>query len=157
MSDLTYEQQRVLRESIERACKMAVTYLRKSRDSLWWYKTTPRMPAYWDVLDAALDTATHIVEELDDGFFEDEPTDDGGLLSGLLRATYPEGMEPSRLYNSSDQRLEVAKNLVALIEKRRSRTVTLRKVRALENTTGRSPEEAESYKAKAAELRSKLD
>lgn len=140
-----------LREKIERTVRVTTTYLRKSSGALWWTERRPIDVAYWSLLDAALETAADIIEELPDEFFDDEPIGDPLGIAGTL------GLDPSERFNMSDDRLAKAERVASLLRTRRERTVALRKISALENTTGRTPAEAESYRAKATELRERLE
>lgn len=84
------------------------------------------------------------MKELPDEFFEDA---ESGNYFGINFDKY----------NSSDEPLEATKKLLAALEERRSKLAVLRKIEALENTQGRSPEEAAMYRSKAAELRARLE
>jgi hypothetical protein len=127
---------------IERSVKMATTYLRKAENGL--YEISPPSTYYWTLLDQALETASSIILKLPDEFFEGTPsTDPLGLGLGGGR------------FNLSDGPLEAAEKVVAALKARRERGDALRRIEALENTTGRTPEEAESYIATAAGLREK--
>lgn len=129
-----------------RAVKLAVTYLRKAELWLYPHPGLPDDPAYWTLLDQGIETATEIVRALPDSFFRDERVDDTfGMLGG-----------GTHTLNLSDSVLEHAKKLVAEVERRRERGDALRRIGQLENTTGRTPEEAEAYRAKASELRERI-
>lgn len=127
-------------EKRERALKFAITYLRKATMMLhprdYWQRVSS---AYWTLLDEALDTACEIVKELPDEFFVTEEVESVfGLPGGKL--------------NLSDGPLEKVEKLVALLERRRSEGKKQRRIALLSNVEGRTPEEAEAFRAKAAEL-----
>jgi hypothetical protein len=112
---------------------------------------SPIPPEYKDMLDASLDLALAIIERLGDRFFIEEAIQDHFGIGKVL------GFEDDGDdYNESDAPYEKAKKLVAAIEARRKRNDDLRRLRALENVTGREPEEAPQYLAYAAELRKRL-
>lgn len=134
-----------LQEQIERSVKMAIAYLRRAESAIHWTERRPIDVAYWRLLEQALSTAAEIVKALPDSYFEDDVSDD---FFGLGIGGTP--------FNMSDGPVELADKVVALLKDRRVDVVLLRKIRALENTTGRTPEEAKLYLAKAAELRSQL-
>jgi hypothetical protein len=122
-----------VQEKIERDVKRALAYLHNCQTWLWHeglVSTRWRWFDYGRLLEQAIDTAATIVEHLPDSYFE---TDDD--------------------YNESDDWLAEALKLVAAIEARREADRKRRRIEALENVTGRTPEEAELYRAKADELR----
>jgi hypothetical protein len=126
-----------------RAVKLAITYLRKAESWLYPHPPLPHDPAYWTLLDQGIETATEIVRALPGSFFCDERVEDTfGMLGG-----------GTHTLNLSDSVLEQAKKLVSEIEGRRERGDALRRIGQLEDTTGRTPEEAKAYLAKASELR----
>jgi hypothetical protein len=130
-------------EIVDRTVKMATTYLKKATDALFWYDRRPLLTGYWTLLEQALDTAGDIVGELPDDYFEVTETEDYfGLNEG----------RPMR-YRMGDDALEKAEKLVAAIKARCERGDALRTILQLEDTTGRTEDEAKSYRAKAAELR----
>lgn len=146
-----------LSDKIDLAVKVATTYLRKSGNALYWTtkdRTTRIRPIsswYWALLNQALDTANDIVKELPDDFFEDRPLGDPLGINDEL------GLSSNERFNLSDEPLEKAEKVVAALQARRKRTVVLRKIHALENTDGRTEEEAKVYRAKADELRQTLE
>lgn len=142
----TYEERTAMYDKAQRHAKRATAYLKNA--SVWLpFLSGQKMPPpvdYWQLLDAALDTAADIVEALPDNFFvTEEATDWFGLGGGGK-------------YNQSDEPLDAARKLVAAIVARRERGETLDRIRRLENVTGRTPQEARAYMAKAEELRSKM-
>jgi len=135
-----------LHDKIDRAVRMTVTYLRKSSNALWWTDHRPIPPAYWSLLEQAIQTAIDIVEELPDDYFETTMMPDRfGLNDGADVA-----------FNMSDEPVELTEKLVTALGERRKREKALRRIRQLEEVVGRSPEEAALYLAKAAEMRAKL-
>lgn len=154
MSD--YSEQIWLRDKIDLTVKTATTYLRKAGGALYWTtkdrtaQVRPISSWYWALLDQALDTAADIIEALPDDFFEDRPLGDPLGVNAVL------GLNANERYNTSDGPLERAQKVVAALEARREKTVALRLIHALENTTGRTEIEADAFRAKAAELREKL-
>lgn len=130
---------------VVRQAKLAKTYLLKVEQTL---DTKDLNTYHWDLLDQALSTATDIVEKLPDEFFVSEKIQDHfGLLSALGT---PDDYDK---FNSSDAPLEAAEKLVALLKERRAKVDVLRKIRQMENTTGRTPAEAEAFRRSAAALR----
>lgn len=128
-------------ERVDRAVKLAATYVRKAEGALYWPGAPkPLLTGYWTLLDAMLRAAVEIVENLQDDYFV---TKEGGNFFGLGYSRY----------NSSDDALERAEKVVATIRARRADGKALLQIEALENTEGRTPEEAELYRVKAAELR----
>ena len=127
-------------DRIDLTVKRAISYTRSAEAKLGLFKIAP--PSYWTLLDQSIETATSIVETLPDDYFEETDVPDLFGL-GVTR------------HNMSDETLERAEKLVAAILARRDRERTLRRIRALENTTGRTPEETAEYQRKADELRSK--
>lgn len=150
MTELTYQERAEVFEKAARHAKRAIAYLKNA--SVWLpFLAEHKMQApvdYWQLLDSALATAADIVEALPDDFFESEQATD---WLGL-------GLDVNELkYNSSDPPLEAAMKVVAAIKERRARGEALDTIRRLENVTGRTPEEAASYLAKAAELKARLE
>lgn len=137
-----YAERLALRDKVDRTTKMAATYLRKASDALHWNEDRPIPVSYWSLLEQALATALDVVEELPDDYFETYAIDD---IFGL-------GIGGSK-HNVSDEALERAEKLVAVLRQRREREAIRRRIAALENTNGRTDAEAESYRAKALELR----
>lgn len=131
-------------EKVDRSVKTATTYLRKASHLLYVarHHDLPLSTNYWTLLDQALATAVDVVEALPDDFFEDVPAGDSmlGSLDG---------------FNLSDGPMEAAEKVVAALQARRAALATTRLIAKLENTRGRSPEEAAVYLAKAEELRSR--
>jgi hypothetical protein len=125
---------------LDRRLKLARTYMRGADDLLYidWHGDIP--PLYWDLLEHALILALDITEKLPDDFFASRDVDDFfGLGGGRI--------------NLSDTPFERAEKLMAALQKRRRQAGKLRRIKLLENVTGRTPEEAEAFRAKAAELR----
>lgn len=157
MSD--YQERMKTHDTIDRAVKMATTYLRKAEDFLYLGPPhTPHAPkepltGYWSLLDQAISTATAIVEKLPDKFFLSEAVED---YFGLRAAMKEAGLPIDDKFNSSDGPLEEAEKLVAAIRARREHGKLMGTIMALENTTGRTDEEAAAFLAKAAELRERL-
>ena len=143
------------RQKLERPVKLARTYIRQARDLLhdkaWGDKGKPLPTLYWDLLGESLELAETIIEYLPDDFFVSGEVED---FFGLRAAM---GDLALGKYNSSDDPLEAARKVVAAIEKRRERGDGLLLIMALENVNGRTPEEAEQFLKKAAELRRKLE
>lgn len=130
-------------EKRERAVKLAQTYLRKSEAWLYCDPPLPPSSSYWDLLDTALGVAFEILRKLPDDYFETTPVENWlGLPSGLLPTV-----------NLSDAPHERVEKIVKLLEERRTSAKRRRRIVLLEQVEGRSPEEAEAYLAKAAELR----
>lgn len=140
----------------ERRIKLATRHLKVAIGLLYSFEDTPPprkrldvplSSSYWDLLTMLLDAAQSIIEELPDDFFMDaEVVDIFGLLSSI---------GGSAKHNSSDQPLEDAEKIVVTLNNRRNRGDLLRKALLLDNTTGRSPEEAAAYAAKAEDLRAR--
>lgn len=130
------------REEIERKIKTTITYLKGSEAFLERQKPVPYQ--YRDLLEVAIETATEIVEALPEDFFEMVPA--GNFLGFSIDAHTP-----------SDEVFEKAQKLLNTFIERRKRGVVLATIAKLEDTTGRLPEEAAAYKAKAAELRKSLE
>lgn len=128
-------------ETVDRTVKLAATYTRKAADALHWTDApSPPVVGYWTLLETMLRAAVDIAGELPDAFYE--TTTERSFLDG----------QPMKL-NLSDEADERARELVALIERRRGETGVRKQIAALENVDGREPEEAELYRAKARELR----
>jgi hypothetical protein len=139
-----YEDRLRMADRVDRTAKMATTYLKKASFWMHYRKETKYVPPlYWYLLDQAIETATDIIEALPDHFFEEQQG--GGNFLGF-------DIEPHK-FSLSDAPLEATEKLLAAIQARRKRMKGMRRIEALENTTGRTPEEAEAYRAKAAELR----
>lgn len=130
-------------EKMDRIAKRATSYLRSA--SLWLPESKSMPVQYWTLLDQAVDTAKDIVEHLPDDFFETREIPD---LFGLTGGTFK--------HNVSDASLEKAEALVAAIKARRSRGDRLELIRKLENTTGRTEQEAAMYRDRAAQLRAEI-
>lgn len=107
----------------------------------------PVSSSYEELLHMMLDAAHDIVEALPDDCFETNPVEDVFGLRAVL------GDFLSGKYNPSDQSLEDAQKIVASLIRRRGQADVDRRIRALENVEGRTPEEAASYLQKAEELR----
>lgn len=144
MTTSTYEERLRMTERVDRTVKMTTTYLRKAA---WWARNGSETkyvpPLYWMLLDECLDTALEIVRALPDDFFEERA---GGAMFGIEFGAH----------NLSDAPADKARALLDVIEKRRGAMGKLRRIRALEDTTGRTEEEAAMYRAKAAELRARI-
>lgn len=139
MSD--YAQRMKVYEKVDRAVKLATTYVRKAEDALHWPEAPkPLLVGYWSLLDQMLDAAVEIAERLPDDYFEES---EGGNFFGLAVGRH----------NMSDDLLERAQKVLAAVEARRAGAKDARRIAALENTEGRTPEEAELYRAKAKQLR----
>jgi tetratricopeptide (TPR) repeat protein len=146
-------------ERRDKYVRAATSYLRGARDRLRVYDFSSPPPreridvpmgtAYWSLLDAAIETATEIVEELPDDFFESYEVQD---YFGLAETFGPLGKT-----SQADEPFEKAQKLLAAFEGRLKRGELLRRIQALETTNGRTDEEAEMYRAKAQELREGLD
>lgn len=145
-------------EKMERAVRMATAYVQSAERWLFSARhphasdtEMPLSPSWWTLLSQMIDTATEIVEHLPDEFFESSPVGDWfGLTTAL-------GGDPHHLHNSSDEPLEKARKLIAMFESRREREKVLHRIRRLENVDGREPEEANTFLAKASELRRRLE
>jgi hypothetical protein len=126
--------------------KSSTSYLRVRSDertedgSRWKLLDVPMNVSYQTLVDAALQAALDVLRELPDDFFA--MTEARGFMDGSPFS-----------YSQADDPLEAAKKIVAYINERRERDKILIRIRALENTTGRTPEEAESYLTMAAKLR----
>lgn len=144
MSSTTYRERMALREKVERSAKMATTYLRKAGGALHWSTDRPISVSYWTLLEQALQTALDIVEELPDDFFVSSEVEDYFGIGDALDLG---------AHNSSDEPLEAARKLLAAIEARRERGNVMRRIVAMENTTGRTEIEAAAFREKARELR----
>lgn len=133
-----------LYEKIDRSVRTATTYLRKASGLLdvARHHDLPISTNYWTLLDAALEAALEVAHALPDDFFEDVPA--GDSMFGSLNA-----------FNISDGPMEMAEKVVAALQARRTTLAATRLIAKLENTTGRTPEEAAAYRAKATELRSR--
>lgn len=125
-------------DRVARTVKFAATYLRKATDLGLQYR--PVSSDFWTLLDRALESSLDIVRALPDDFFA------GYTATSLLDG------QPFK-NNLSDGPLEAAERLVQAIKDRREREDVRRKIAALEDTTGRTPEEAASYEAAARSLR----
>ena len=104
---------------------------------------------YQDLLEQALDLATAIIEQLPDSYFRDEEAEDYFGLKDKL------GLG-SLHYNLSDDRQKQVVKLTEALDRRRERGKVLRQIMAMENESGRTPEEAEMFRRKAAELRARI-
>jgi hypothetical protein len=131
---------------VDRQIKLAITYLENAERLLHAHPPAFTVPPwrYWTLLEHAIQTATTIVEALPEDFFETETIQ--SILDGQLLQ-----------HNLSDEPQRLAQRLIDAIERRRGREKILHRIRQLENVTGRTDEEAELFKAKAAELRAELD
>lgn len=153
---MNYAERMERHDRLERTLKLAGTYLRKAEHYLYAYRgfqdeiiepESPPSSSYWTLLDQTLVVAFAIIEKLPDSFFESAQVEDYfGLREHLGDFTLSK-------FNSSDQPLELAEKVVAALTTRRERTNVKRKIMALENPDGRTPEENEAFKAKARELR----
>lgn len=110
----------------------------------------PVSTSYQDLLDLMLRAARDIIEVLPDSYFESSKVEDVLGLRAIL------GEFLSDKFNASDTPLEDAEKIVAMIVARRGRADVLRRAELLENVDGRTPEEAEAYRAKAVELRASV-
>jgi hypothetical protein len=153
--DDTYAERVAAVERWERYVKRAVSYLGKARfaidikiknKSLLYFMRYD----YEKLLDETLETAYEILEALPDDFFADDAVEDIFGLGASLGVNIG-GMK----YNSSDDVCEAAQKIVTLLERRRGDAKKARRIALLENTDGRTTEEAAAYRAKAAELRAK--
>lgn len=126
-------------EARSRAVKTTRTYLHKSEAML--HADLPLDPAYWDLLDSALDVAFEILKALPDTFFQTEVAEP---FFGIL---------PGGPINLSDTPNDRAVEIVKLLEERRIASIRARRIALLEQVDGRTPEEAELYLAKATQLR----
>lgn len=128
-------------DQVDRTVKLAVTYTRKAADALHWPGApSPPLPGYWSLLETMLRAAVDIAEALPDKFYA--TTTERGFLDG----------QPYK-FNLSEESVERARELVALLERRLGQAGRARVIAALEDTTGRTPEEAELYRAGAARMR----
>lgn len=130
-------------DAVQRRIRVARTHLRNAVGLGMQQLRADDLPLptdYWDLLDTALAAAFDILEALPDDFFETQPSWD---ILGL-------GV---RTFNSSDSPLDTITALRALIDDRRERGEMVRKIGLLEDEAGRTPEEIEMFRAKAAELR----
>lgn len=116
-------------------------------------ETLPMAPTdYWALLDQAIQTATDVVEALPADFFESTFTPD---YFGM-RAVFGELWSHDKS-SLSDQPYEAAQKLVAAFEERRKGAQRAALIARLEDTNGRTPEEAALYREKAAQLRGSDD
>lgn len=138
---------RVAYESADRTIKLAITYLKKSYWGLRMFQDEQPMPGYWSLLDQCILSANDIVEALPDEFFERRPIEDAlGLMATM-------GYSTAGGHNMSDDSLEAAQKLLDAIQERRKVASRAERIRKLEATAGRTPQEAAAYAAKAQELR----
>lgn len=137
------------RDRADRAAKLARTYLRKVGHALSALRSGDIQvgSSFWDLLGQSIETATEIVEQLPDEFFAETPLSDFFGI-GI-------GRDVPSTHNLSSEHLEAAKSLVALIEGRQARGKAERLVAQMEDPSGRTPEEAESFRRSAAALREK--
>lgn len=144
---MTHRELNEFREKLTRLVRTTRTYVRKSEDYLYgWRNAAPdyALPTeYWTLVEQLLDTAHAIVKYLPDDLFQ--TTTERSFLDGspfeFNHAEFAVGERLAKLTKLYDERAKSA---------RRSD-----RIRKLENTTGRTPEEAEAYRLKAAELRAR--
>lgn len=148
MSD--YHERMRAYERRQRAVKMADTYLKKAVDlhHAMLHTMADLGPDHWldQLLETALIVATDIIELLPDHYFSESQ------LENVL------GLELSLAdskYNLSDTADELVEKLTKALATRRDGVKTNELIAKLENIEGRTPEEAELFKAKAAELRAR--
>lgn len=138
---------RTLYGRIDRNVRTAETYVKKARNLLYtWEHVAPKQPmaaAYWTLVEQLLDTAHEIVERLPSDWFE--TTTERSFFDGS-------SFEFNHAEHTVGERLA---KLNELYERRVKDARLDARIRALENTTGRTPEEAAAYQAKADELRGK--
>lgn len=127
-----------------RRVRTARTYLSSASAYIYTHGTAPVMDdAEW-LLRTSLEAAEVIIEKLPDDWFEEFEVEDVlGLGVGGQRG------------NLSDEYVEAVNKLSALLVQRRAAGQRKRRIRALENVEGRTPEEAALYQAKAEQLRRK--
>jgi hypothetical protein len=155
--EMTFYERQAIQDKVDRTVKRTTSYLKSAERFLHMGIGMPPSVWYWDLAEQAIGTATEVVEALPDHYFQTEELQDYFGLMDEMKERLGDDWDPGpNTYNVSDDLLEKARALVAAIEKRREHEKILRRIRALENTTGRTPEEAEQYKAAAAKLREKL-
>lgn len=145
-----YRERLALSERIDKEVKTTIAWLGRSEH---WLGAgleelgVQQLPVFWDLLDKMLDLSAELVERFPDEFFQTtELGDPWGIVSAL-------GGDPLRKHSQSDDPLAAAEKVVALLKERRARVDVLRRILALETTDGRTPEEAQMYHEKAAQLR----
>src|SRR5882762_6145733 len=145
----TYRERLAAYDFVDRNVKRATTYTRKAAHLLWAYdkEMLPARPtSYWTLLDQTIQTATDIVRALPNDFFESTETPD---YFGM-RAVLGDWRSKSSL---SDEPYEATQKLLRAFEERRKGAQRAALIARLEDTTGRTPEEAALYQAKADKLR----
>lgn len=142
-----------MRDKWSRHLKRATSYLRNAERVLF-AGSGPHAPdgmpepivtlryEYEQLLETALEVALEIARKMPADYFAEQ--DD--YFAGR-----------SFTFNQSDDAEERVKKLAALFEKRRGGSKLFVRIKKLETMHGRTPQEAELFTAKAAELRGRLE